>query len=97
MMSLKRDLTAAKVFLEQICSAWRQGLAGAPAASTPEITLGDSIDEVTAPLGQPRSVVDLGERRIYVYKVMRVVFKGGKVILLRGTGPEVQEVQDYVD
>ncbi len=51
----------------------------APAAPPAEISLGQSIDQVTAILGQPKSVVDLGAKKIYVYKDMKVVFNGGKV------------------
>jgi hypothetical protein len=41
--------------------------------------VGQTIDEVTAALGQPKSVVDLGAKKIYVYRDMKVTFKGGKV------------------
>jgi hypothetical protein len=41
--------------------------------------VGQTIDEVTAALGQPKSVVDLGAKKIYVYPDMKVTFKGGKV------------------
>ena len=34
---------------------------------------------MTAILGQPKSVVDLGAKKIYVYKDMKVVFNSGKV------------------
>jgi hypothetical protein len=34
---------------------------------------------VTAALGQPKSVVKLGTKEIYVYQDMKVTFKGGKV------------------
>lgn len=56
--------------------------AAAPAAAAAppaEISLGQSIDQVVAILGQPKSVVDLGAKKIYVYKDMKVVFNGGKV------------------
>jgi hypothetical protein len=55
-------------------------LAASPAQGALEITLGQSIDQVTALLGQPMSVVDLGAKKIYRYKDMSVVFKDGKVI-----------------
>jgi hypothetical protein len=62
------------------------GSAGAaPAAIAPppappaSIALGQSIDEVTGQLGQPKSVVDLGPKKIYVYKDMKITFKDGKV------------------
>ena len=53
--------------------------AAAPAAPPAEISLGQTIDQVTAILGQPKTVVDLGNRKTYVYKDMKVVFVGGKV------------------
>ena len=53
--------------------------AAAPAAPPAEISLGQTIDQVTAILGQPKSVVDLGAKKIYVYKDMKVVFNAGKV------------------
>jgi len=62
------------------------GSAGAaPAAIAPppappaNIALGQSIDEVTGQLGQPKSVVDLGPKKIYVYKDVKITFTGGKV------------------
>ncbi len=50
-----------------------------PAAPPANIALGQSIDEVTAQLGQPKSTVDLGVKKIYVYKDMKITFKDGKV------------------
>ncbi len=51
----------------------------APAAPPASISLGQSIDDVTGQLGQPKSVVDLGPKKIYVYKDMKITFKDGKV------------------
>jgi hypothetical protein len=51
----------------------------APAAPPVNIGLGQSIDEVTGSLGQPTKVVDLGPKKIYVYKDMKITFKDGKV------------------
>jgi hypothetical protein len=34
---------------------------------------------VTGALGAPKSIVDLGVKKIYVYKDMKVTFKNGKV------------------
>jgi hypothetical protein len=50
-----------------------------PAKSTVTITLGQSIDEVKAALGQPVSVADLGSKKIYRYSDMKITFKDGKV------------------
>lgn len=49
------------------------------AAAPKSITLGQSIDEVTASLGQPKSVVNLGSKKIYVYSDLKVTFQDGKV------------------
>jgi hypothetical protein len=71
---------------QEVAAAVPAGSAGAaPAAIAPppappaNIALGQSIDEVTGQLGQPKSVVDLGPKKIYVYKDMKITFKDGKV------------------
>ncbi len=51
----------------------------APAAAPVEISLGQTVDQVTAALGQPKNIVDLGAKKIYVFKDMKVTFKDGKV------------------
>jgi hypothetical protein len=51
----------------------------APAAPPKTIALGQTISEVTANMGQPKSVIDLGAKKIYVYPDMKVIFNGGKV------------------
>ncbi len=54
--------------------------AAAGGSSTPvSISEGQTVDQVTAALGNPKSVVDLGNKKIYVYPDMKVTFKGGKV------------------
>jgi hypothetical protein len=45
----------------------------------PSISMGQTIDQVVAALGMPKSKVDLGAKQIYVYKDMKITFKGGKV------------------
>ena len=50
-----------------------------PAAGPPTIVLGQSIEEVTARLGAPLTVIDLGSKKIYRYKDMKITFKDGKV------------------
>ena len=52
--------------------------AAAPAAPV-NIALGQTVDQVTAALGNPLTVVDLGTKKIYKYKDMKVTFKAGKV------------------
>ncbi|MGB6830389.1 MAG: hypothetical protein WBE41_20245 [Terracidiphilus sp.] len=54
--------------------------APAPAqTATVDISLGQTISQVTAALGQPQAVVDLGAKKIYKYKDMKITFKDGKV------------------
>ena len=43
------------------------------------ISLGMSIVEVERALGQPRNTVDLGTKKIYVYKDLKITFLRGKV------------------
>jgi hypothetical protein len=75
---------ADKAEQEVLAQAAPDGGAGAaavaaPAAPPAEISLGQTIDQVTASLGQPKNIVDLGAKKIYVYKYMKVTFTGGKV------------------
>ena len=52
------------------------------AAETPRdtaFTLGMSIDEVKAIQGEPQKIVDLGSKKIYVYKDLKITFSDGKV------------------
>jgi hypothetical protein len=51
--------------------------APAPAATT--LNLGQSPDEVKAALGEPKNIVDLGSKKIYIYKDLKVTFNNGKV------------------
>jgi hypothetical protein len=52
----------------------------APApASAPTIALGQTIAQVTAIMGAPSEIVDLGAKKIYKYPDMKVVFMHGKV------------------
>jgi len=58
------------------------GPIAAPAAPAPppkEVSLGLTIDEVTAILGEPKTILNAGARKIYVYKDnMKIIFTGGK-------------------
>jgi len=51
----------------------------APQAPPTTISLGQSIEDVTSALGQPKNVIDLGAKKIYVYKDMKITFNSGKV------------------
>jgi len=49
-------------------------------ASQPaQIQIGQSIDDVVNALGQPEKIVDLGQKKIYVYKDLKITFLNGKV------------------
>ena len=43
------------------------------------IALGQTMQQVEALLGSPRNIVDLGEKKMYLYKDMKITFIGGKV------------------
>ena len=51
----------------------------ASAVQTKTIHLGMSTDEVKKALGDPEKIVDLGEKKIYIYKDIKVVFKDSQV------------------
>jgi hypothetical protein len=57
------------------------GIPGSPSAQAAPVTIskGQSIDQVTSALGQPVTVVDLGAKKIYQYRDMKIVFNNGKV------------------
>lgn len=59
------------------------GAVVAPAAatetSTPTITLGQTMDQVTAIMGSPKQIVNLGSKQIYKYPDMKITFINGKV------------------
>jgi hypothetical protein len=48
-------------------------------AATPTLTLGLTVDEVKAIQGEPQKIVDLGSKKIYVYKDLKITFADGKV------------------
>jgi len=60
-----------------------QGGQAAQAANEPPkqpqtIQMGQTMDEVSASLGQPEKIVNLGPKQIYVYKDLKVTFVRGK-------------------
>jgi hypothetical protein len=48
------------------------------AASKTPLTVGQTVEEVTGILGQPVNIVDLGAKKIYVFKDLKVTFTNGK-------------------
>jgi hypothetical protein len=63
--------------------ALNQAQQAAPASGAPtvNISLGMSIDDVVAALGQPQQIADLGSKKTYFYTAanMKVIFVDGKV------------------
>jgi hypothetical protein len=55
------------------------GGAASASAEPPTVGLGQTPDQVTAALGQPKTIMNLGPKKIYVYQDMKVTFNGGKV------------------
>jgi len=53
--------------------------AAAPASQPVNIVAGETVDQVTAALGQPEKIVNLGAKMIYVYKDIKITFQRGKV------------------
>jgi hypothetical protein len=49
------------------------------AAAPPTVALGQTSDQMTAILGSPKQIIDLGSKQIYKYPDMKVVFMNGKV------------------
>ena len=50
-----------------------------PAPPSVNVELGQTIDQVKAALGEPVKTVNLGTKKIFVYKDMKITFKDGKV------------------
>jgi hypothetical protein len=51
----------------------------APAGPPATISLGLTTDQVVAIMGQPKNIVDLGAKKIYVYQDLKITFNNGKV------------------
>lgn len=55
------------------------GVATTVPAATVNIAVGQTIEQVTAAMGPPKTVVNLGPKKIYKYPDLSVVFMNGKV------------------
>ena len=65
---------------EDANAAVAAGSAGeGPSGPPPTIALGQTTDQVTAAIGQPTRIVDLGAKKIYSYPDMKIIFQNGKV------------------
>jgi hypothetical protein len=51
----------------------------APAGPPPTITIGESSTQVLQAMGMPQQMIDLGKKKTYVYKNMKVIFVDDKV------------------
>ena len=66
----------------ELAEASREGDAAerqADQSAPPVLTLGMSLDEVKSIQGDPQKVVDLGDKKMYVYKDLKITFLNGKV------------------
>lgn len=48
----------------------------------PTIAIGQTTDQVTRTLGQPKSIMDVGTKKVYIYAIptkMKITFNDGKV------------------
>jgi hypothetical protein len=50
-----------------------------PAAATTTVTIGESSTEVLQSMGMPLQMIDLGKKKTYVYKTMKITFVNDKV------------------
>jgi hypothetical protein len=64
---------------QQAASPAADAPAAAPAAPPATVEIGQTPDQVTAILGQPDKIINLGAKQIYVYKDLKVTFVKGKV------------------
>jgi hypothetical protein len=51
----------------------------APAAPPPTISIGESSSQVLQAMGMPQQMIDLGSKKTYIYKNMKIVFVDDKV------------------
>ena len=51
----------------------------APPAEPATIGIGQTVDQVTAALGPPLTIVKLGTKEIYVYKDLKITFLNGRI------------------
>jgi hypothetical protein len=56
-----------------------QSMPGAGGGAPATVALGQSIQEVEAIMGKPGNVADLGSKKIYVYRDLKITFVDGKV------------------
>jgi len=63
-----------------VCSDWLRKIAAPPtSAASVTVGLGQTSSEVVARIGDPVRIADLGQKTMYFYKDMKVIFVDGKV------------------
>lgn len=70
---------AAEAEAEQNVAAPQGGNGGGGSGGETTISLGETIARVTAALGPPKTILDLGRKKTYVYPDMRIIFVRGRV------------------
>jgi hypothetical protein len=68
-----------EVLAEAKTDAGGAGAPAAPAAPPAEIATGQTIDQVTAAMGNPKQILKVGAKQIYVYPDLKITFVNGKV------------------
>jgi hypothetical protein len=51
----------------------------APPPPAKKVTLGMTVEEVKAVLGEPKDIADVGTKKIYVFENMKLTFTNGKL------------------
>ena len=75
------DNTEREANQEALATAPLPAIAPPPAVAPPPVQLsrGQTIAQVTGLMGQPKSIVDLGAKQIYVYPELKITFSRGEV------------------
>jgi hypothetical protein len=71
-----KDADAAE---QEVTQAVTTPAATEPGGAPVDIALGQTLDAVTASLGKPLRIIDLGAKKIYTYQDMKITFTNGKV------------------
>jgi hypothetical protein len=54
-------------------------VAAAPAGPPPTISIGESSTQVLQAMGMPLQMIDLGKKKTFIYKDMKIIFVDDKV------------------
>jgi hypothetical protein len=75
---IKQQANEADQAEREVSASVASASAGNSGSST-TIALGQTIDQVSAALGNPSRIVDFGAKKIYAYPDMKIIFQNGKV------------------